>query len=185
MIPLDLWVALDDMGSAPVGELALAVDVSPDRAWSAVSVAGRRADGLLHVELVEHHPGTEWVAPRVAELVGRHGPRVVAVDFAGPAGSLKVALEERRLPLRAVSAQEHAQACGQFYDVVHQRAVRHLPQAQLVSALDGAAKRPLGDAWAWSRKSSSVDICPLVSCTLAAWALDASPSAVDPLEALW
>jgi hypothetical protein len=29
----------------------------------------------------------------------------------------------------------------------------------------------LSDAWAWSRKSSAVDISPLVSATLALWAL--------------
>jgi hypothetical protein len=35
----------------------------------------------------------------------------------------------------------------------------------------GAKKRPLGDAWAWSRKSSAVDISPLVACTLARFAV--------------
>jgi hypothetical protein len=29
----------------------------------------------------------------------------------------------------------------------------------------------LGDAWAWSRKSSAVDISPLVACTLALFGL--------------
>jgi hypothetical protein len=40
-----------------------------------------------------------------------------------------------------------------------------------VTAIRGATTRPLGDAWAWSRKNSDVDITPLVSCTLAHWAV--------------
>ena len=35
--------------------------------------------------------------------------------------------------------------------------------------MKGATKRPLGDAWAWSRKNSTVDISPLVAATLALW----------------
>jgi hypothetical protein len=42
----------------------------------------------------------------------------------------------------------------------------------------GAAKRPLGDAWAWSRKSSGVDISPLVAITLAVWWLAAVSESV-------
>jgi hypothetical protein len=34
---------------------------------------------------------------------------------------------------------------------------------ELRAALKGAKKRTLGDAWAWSRKNSGVDITPLVS----------------------
>jgi hypothetical protein len=40
-----------------------------------------------------------------------------------------------------------------------------------VNALRGAVQRPLGDAWGWSRKNSTVDITPLVAGTIATWAL--------------
>lgn len=66
-----------------------------------------------------------------------------------------------------VSAQEHARACGLLFDTVEERGLRHLGTAELESAIKGATKRPLGDAWAWSRKNSAVDISPLVACTLA------------------
>jgi hypothetical protein len=39
----------------------------------------------------------------------------------------------------------------------------------MTAALRGVEIRPLGDAWAWSRKNSNVDISPLVSATLALW----------------
>jgi hypothetical protein len=38
---------------------------------------------------------------------------------------------------------------------------------ELKAALKGASKRSLGDSWAWARKSSAVDISPLVAVTLA------------------
>jgi hypothetical protein len=41
-----------------------------------------------------------------------------------------------------------------------------------VAAVRGAVTRPLGDSWVWSRKSSAVDISPLVAVTLAHWAAD-------------
>jgi hypothetical protein len=68
-----------------------------------------------------------------------------------------------------VSAQEHAKACGTFFDACEQQTLRHLGSSELTAAVKGAAKRPLGDAWAWSRKASSVDISPLVAVTLALW----------------
>jgi hypothetical protein len=66
-----------------------------------------------------------------------------------------------------LSASDQAEACGAFVDAVEQRTIRHLGTTELVTAIRGAAQRPLGDAWAWSRKNSGVDITPLVTCTMA------------------
>jgi hypothetical protein len=58
-----------------------------------------------------------------------------------------------------------------FFDAVDQGTLRHLGTPEMASAIKGAAQRPLGEAWAWSRKNSSVDITPLVASTLAHWAI--------------
>jgi hypothetical protein len=42
----------------------------------------------------------------------------------------------------------------------------------LNDALAGARRRRLGDAWAWDRRDSTVDISPLVAATLARHGLD-------------
>jgi hypothetical protein len=60
---------------------------------------------------------------------------------------------------------------------VSERTVRHLGSLELRAAIHGAATRPLGDAWAWSRKGSSVNISPLVSSTIALWAAINRPDA--------
>ena len=57
--------------------------------------------------------------------------------------------------------------CGQLVDLVAQGDLAHLGSDDLRDAIRGARSRPLGDAWAWSRKNSSVDISPLVAATLA------------------
>jgi hypothetical protein len=52
--------------------------------------------------------------------------------------------------------------------------------AGLTSAVAGAAKRTLGDAWAWDRRGVSVGICPLVAATLAAWGFVTRPAEEKP-----
>lgn len=169
VISLDTWMALADPDSSALDPVALAFDVTPDRAMAAICAAGPRDDGLVHLEVIEHSRGTGWIVDRVASLVQQHQPVGVFCDASGPAGSLAAELERAGVKVTPVTAAEHGQACGVLYDAAAQDRLRHLGTTELVSALDGAVKRPLGDAWAWSRKSSSVDISPLVACTLALW----------------
>ena len=66
-----------------------------------------------------------------------------------------------------VGAREYAQACGALADDVRNGRWRHLGQAPLDAAVEGARTRPLADAWAWSWKLSAADIAPLEAVTLA------------------
>lgn len=165
------WDGLADPRSRTVGPVVFAFDVSPDRRKATVSVCGRRRDGLPHVETVETLKGTAGLVDYLVARVEKNDPIAVVLDDKGPAGSLAPALEERGVKLTKVTANEHAQACGMLFDAVQQRKLRHLGTLELQSALRGASTRPLGEAWAWSRKSSSVDISPLVAGTLALWGL--------------
>jgi hypothetical protein len=99
--------------------------------------------------------------------VAHWSPGAVALDPVGPAGSLLPRLQDAGITVTEIGAREHSQACGAFYDLVMARDLRHIDQPQLNAAVAGARKRPLGDAFAWSRKASSVDISPLVAATLA------------------
>jgi hypothetical protein len=91
----------------------------------------------------------------------------IVCDGVGPAASLVDSLRESGLPVETVNTSEHGQACGRLVDPVAEGGVVHLGSEELRDAIRGARSRPLGDAWAWSRKSSSVDISPLVAATLA------------------
>jgi len=166
LISLEAWNDLIDGQSAITGPVVFAFDVRPDRSGAVIAAAGKRADGLFHVETVDRRHGTKWVVPRILELTARHDQAGVFCDL-GPAGSLLPGLDE--LEVVVMSAREMAQACGLFYDTVEQAGLRHLGTAEMLSALRGAQKRDLGDAWAWSRKNSAVDIGPLVAATIALW----------------
>ena len=182
VIPLEAWNVLSDTRSTTQDPIALAFDVTPDRSRAAIGVAGRRPDGRWHVEVVDHRPGTKWVAGRLEDLIAKHRPSGIFCDAGGPAGSLLDELERNGLEVTAVSAREHGQACGIFYDAVMEGNLAHLGQPELTAALDGAVKRSLGDAWAWSRKSSSIDISPLVACTIALWGAGKAP---ERTQGIW
>lgn len=170
-----LWAAVADERSVPVEQLSLAVDVSPNRDTASVSLAGLRADGQWHVELDEQRHGVGWVAEYVARRVAANNIRAVVIDGTSPAASVVDQLRQMKVKVTATGAREMAQACGNFYDgVVDSGTVHHIDQPQLNSALGAARKRPLGDAWAWNRKTPTADITALVACTLALFGAQSS-----------
>jgi hypothetical protein len=161
-----VWAALADEETRIESQRHFALDVSPDRRWASYGVAGRRHDGLLHVETVHREPGTAWVLDRGVELFGRWRTPI-RIDKGGPAASFIALLRERGVEVVEVSTAEHAQACGQFIDAAANGGLRHLGQMSLDSALRGAVLRATGDSVLWGRRSSKVDITPLVAVTLA------------------
>jgi hypothetical protein len=165
----EAWAELVDEDSTLEDPICFAFDVTPDRSTAAIAAAGRRADGLFHVEVVQHRRGTGWIVDQLVRLRDRWYPIATMCDPAGPAASLIPQCETRGFPVEPMSARDHANACGLFVDLVEQQALRHLGTAELASALRGATRRQLGDAWAWSRRNSAVDISPLVAVTLALW----------------
>lgn len=171
VISVAQWNDLIDAQSKLADPVAFAFDVAPDRSCASVSAAGRRADGNYHVETVQRGAGTGWVVDRLVELLASHPNVGIFYDGYSPSGSMLHELEEKGVEAVSVTAKEHAQACGLIYDMVDQKRIRHLGTRDLLDALRGAARRPYGDAWAWSRKSSTVDISPLVGATLALWGI--------------
>ena len=165
------WRACADLRSLAGDRLCFAFDVSPNRSTASISVASERADGLNHVEVIETGAGTGWVVDRLAQLDETHQPLGIVFDPASPANSLVPELEQKGIEAIPVTPQQHAAACGILFDGVRQHTVRHIDQDSLNRAVEGAAQRPLGEAWAWSRRKSDTDITPLVTVTLANWAV--------------
>ena len=163
------WRALADADSTMVDPVAFAADVTPERSHAAIATAGLRPDGLGHVEVVDHRPGTGWVVGRLVELAEKWHPCAIVVDDTGPAGSLVAPLEAAELEVLKPSTRARAAADSGVYDAVVEGSLRYVPRPALDAAVAGAAKRPLGDSWAWARRGLSVDICPLVAVSLARW----------------
>jgi phage terminase large subunit-like protein len=165
IIPLERWEALADPNAPRPSSLILAVDIAPRSKSASIAAAGIQG-GRLHVSVLEHGPGTDWVARKLEDLRdGLHGCEVI-VD---PRACSAIVPEIDHLGLVEVDAAELAAGCAFVLDLAQRDRLRHRGEPELMVALDGAAQRPLGDSWAWSRKSSGVDISPLVAVTLACW----------------
>jgi len=165
-IKIEEWSELVDETSQLLDPVCLAYDVSPERRTS-IAAAGRNERGAWHVEVIDQWPGTAKLPARLAELVEEHSPLEVVCDGYGPSASMVKQVIEAGVDVRLLSSAEHAAACGQLKDAVAERTLAHLGSSSLSNAVRGAATRPLGDAWAWARRTSSVDISPLVAVTLA------------------
>jgi hypothetical protein len=190
-----VWSELGDPESRRVGDVALAVDVTPLRTHATIAMYGVRADGIGHVQVVTYGEGVDWVVAKLAELKAVLDPVAIALDPKGGASSLLGELEAAgitapadpehpaRGDLALPLAHEVAQATGQFIDAVREKRLRHVGQPELSSAVANAKTRPLLDAVAWGRKQSDVDISPLVGVTLARWAylirINAKPKAQE------
>ena len=175
VIPIAAWEAVCDLEASPEGQPVFALDVNPERSAGAIVAASAGV-----AELVDYRDGIGWMVPRAGELSARWtAPRWV-VDSTGPAGSLIADMERSGLKVHPASAKDLVVACGSLYDGVLEQRVRIRRHARLDEAAAGAAKRSIGDSWAWTRKSAAADISPLVAATLALWAADEPAKTVEP-----
>ena len=165
VFPPGSWDAATDMASTISRGLTYAVAVAADRSSACIAGAGRRADGLIHVELGQKQAGTEWLTPVLLSLCKRRSAAVV-IDPASPAGTLIAGL--RKITVHTPTAREYAQACGSMYDLVRDKALRHLPNPELDRAVAAARKRVLAGGFAWA-DGKDVEVSPLVAASLAVW----------------
>lgn len=164
------------------GEVALALDVSPDRSTATIASASWTDTGLPYVDVVETRRGDpDWGVQRFVDMCERHDVRAVVVDGMSAAGSLVDPLRQRDVTVTVTTARQMAAAFGGFYDAVMDGGVRHLDQPLLNVALGSARKRRIGDSgFGWSRKDSESDITPVTAATLALWGLTSSEVAEKP-----
>lgn len=189
VIPEADWLAAEDPESTAEDPVAFAVTVSVDRAWATITAAGRRADGLFHVTIVDRREGTGWVVGRLSELWEKWNPAAVVIDKGSPAGSLALEVEQAGIDLLPIQTRDVTAAAGAFYDGVvgamaqdpdtgewdrDPRVIRHRNQPELSEAVAGAVRRKLATAWAWDQMAAEVDLSPLVGVSNALWGLRAS-----------
>ncbi|WP_431976168.1 hypothetical protein [Micromonospora haikouensis] len=169
------WLTRLDRQAVMGDPLTLAVDVTPDRTWAAISAAGPRTGGGRVVDVIDHRPGTGWIIDRLVELAVKHKPLVIVISdkaIADAAGGTELPDGTKLRVIRAGAADMAASAAA-FFDAVAGTApdLWQLGQPSLTTAVSGATKRTIGDGWAWNRRSITTDICPLVASSLALWAL--------------
>jgi hypothetical protein len=184
VIPYAPWRdAQDEAAPMPeVRRVALGFDVALDRSDAAIVAAWRDADGTAHVEVDEVRPGVGWLAERMAELRDRWAPLAIAYDEAGPALDVADALARGGFDLGGLKGRDYAAACAAFLEAIVGGQLCVRPHPALDAAAAGAARRALGDAWAWGRRQSGLSIAPLTAATVALWAYDHAPAALGPFR---
>ena len=167
-----LWAELEHVEDQRPTDVALSVEMTPDRKWTMIGLAGRRLDGDTHVQIVESDKGTGWIGPRVAELVAKWNA-TVGLDPAGPAGSLIPALSAAGVEPMLLSGREYAQACGAMFDAITERTVHHQAPGESLLGIAArvAGKQSRGDAWVWASVKEGTDVSPLKAVTIAAHVL--------------
>ncbi|HLU99146.1 MAG TPA: hypothetical protein VKZ89_20115 [Thermobifida alba] len=180
VIAQEAWEALADAGSQPRNPVAFSLDVNPERSMGAIAAAGRRPDGLYHVEVIDHLPGVTWMVDRTVELVRKWKPCAVVVGNFGPAASLIPDLEAEGITVIKASMGERAAAAGGLVDgcvrpaaapASWRASVRHIDQGLLNAAVAAATMQQMGrdGAFVWGRDTMSADICTLVAASQALW----------------
>jgi phage terminase large subunit-like protein len=184
VIPLAAWRAAADV-DAPIptaGHVALGFDVALDRSDAAIVAAYRDSGGLAHVEVADYRPGVAWLPERMTELREKWAPVAVAHDAAGPALDVADVLTRGGAELDGLKGHDYAAACAAFLEALVSGTVRVRPHPALDAAAAAAARRALGDAWAWGRRQSATSISALTAATLALWAYDHAPAALGPFR---
>lgn len=185
VIPEHVWTAntATDWTPPEPGRVALAFDVAVDRSDAAIAAAWRDSDtGPLRFDVIDRHPGDAWLPGRLRELAASWRPVAIGYDKAGPARDVADELTRGGLELQGTSTAEYVAACAAFLAAVKNGRMQHPGRPALDEAVAAAATRPLGDSWAWSRRTSAESIAPLTAATLAGWTFDHKPApATAPL----
>jgi len=184
VIPIEWWDRCIDERSKVDGQRVFAVDVTPDRATTAIVVVGSSTRGGVHVETVEHRPGqgSEWAVGRLVELCEKWPAKAVTAHLGGPVGSLEASLRAAvGDKFHPISDRELYQACGMLHDGIRDGTLSHLGDPSIKAALGGAAKSDSGDSWRWSRRTSTADISTLMAATAGWYAFAVVPD-IKPRE---
>jgi hypothetical protein len=156
------WDALCDRQSVPVSDLAIGVDAPPSRDTATVALAGKRADGRLHVEWYETRPGVQWLPEWIdSHLTDR--VRAVVLDERNAVAELDWASHKIRPML--IGHRDVAVGAGALWDAISEQKMNHRGQVELSRAVLSARQRPLGQAFAWDRKAAGSSV--LIAASLA------------------
>ena len=134
--------------------------------------AGMASDWLLDriVELLDAHDVLTIPEGSGAKVVYAHG---VVIDPVSPGGDPGGAARQRGIDPVLMSTREVGTACAQLQDGLSQGTVWHRDAPDVDVALEGAAKRNIGEGqWAFGRRKSAdagVEVDPAVAVTNAAW----------------
>lgn len=177
--PLDGWLVIPrkwftttaDKSEEPprVTSPVFAIEVAPDRSSAAIAVAGKRPDGHVGAQLVEHREGTGWIASRARQIEDKWKSVAWCIDKRAATGTVIADLERAGFTLEFLQASDVAHASGMMYDAFRDDTIRHYSQGAVKAAVAAVDWRKMGDTRAFDRLNSAVDQSPFMALTFAHW----------------
>lgn len=166
---LEGWSSCADSTAELASDPTLAVAVDPEQRFAAVAIAGESSTGTGYIEVVDNRHGVDWALQCVIEISQEFGIPVHLNPKSG-AASLIADLTKAGVEIEFLGEQDLFRACAEFKKATKAGQFVHRNQVMLNMAVDGAATRVSGEAWAWAPRSSTVDISSLSAVTEAWWA---------------
>jgi hypothetical protein len=154
--------------------VCLEIPASRDKAYLAratMDMAGKPVVGIWKDE-----PGTDWVVPFLLRNRSRYSTVVIRIGGGVPAASLANDIDVAGIPFEKWNSTEVAAGCGQMFDALRDRTMRHLPHPALDSAATSAATKVHPDGgWVIDASKSPTDTAPLTAAIGAMWGLGHLP----------
>jgi hypothetical protein len=177
------WTSLIVEHAEQPKRAALVLDVSPDRRWCAIGIAGdlpvdSDLDDEKTLVMVKSIRGTEGVVREIARLNDTQDLVDIAITN-GAARALETDLVKASIQYHTLTQGEMSAAYGNLQRAIRESTVAHIGQNELDFALANSKSRYLqtGEAESFDRREYSVDISPAVATAgaLYRWGLQSAP----------
>lgn len=170
-IPEEDWLAgqVPDLLTLPTDNFSLAYDICQDGSAGAVAIAWYTADGLPHVQILEHKAGQNWLPGFIGKWLTDSRGLEIGYDAIGHNLAVNQTIQRmRNVPkknLRALTMKEVSAGTSLFTAAVSDRALVHAKDAALDKAVEEVAFRYAQDSRLFGRRQSNADISPLVAAS--------------------
>lgn len=186
VIPEEAWDASKDPESAieQTAPMQFVLEADPELDRGTIAVAGRRPDGAIHLEDIDHEAGVSWMVGRAKDLQDKWDADVW-LDPKGPLGFLQGDLAQAGVRFRLFEPEDLKNAWTWLYTsanpkpdprdpdrVVPTPTARHRGGVLMTQALAGAELRKMLDRHTLRRTvSTEVNQGPIVAPMLAGYAV--------------
>lgn len=165
LLPLDkLRAGYRDVPPPPVDgsvRVAIGFDVDADGQHSAIYSAWTSPAGEIVATQLAARPGMAWLVDELRDAVEAAGPAAELVTPPdGPSLETVALLSREGIDCRVLNGSTWALACGALHRALTHQALPLPADTELEAAVNGAATRPMGDAWAISRHRSTASVSP-------------------------
>lgn len=180
VIPPEAVAAVTTPQTPPAStkDIRLAYEVAADRSRSAVVAAWMDPNtDRPAIRVVKSAPGYAWVPELVSQLADDWRPAAIGADDGGPTRGITDTIRGVRdsLQLEVLGARDFATATDDFRARVVGGSVSIDGSPPLVSSIEVATTRTMGQGYAWDRIKSRGPIPELIAATVALRLLERGP----------